>query len=66
MFVARILPFSLFCLLALTAFVVADEPAKPTWRYAPELLRPFWQGEVTEGEVGILIDTKRSVKVKDF
>lgn len=60
MFVARILPFSLFCLLALTAFVVADEPAKPTWRYAPELLRPFWQGEVTEGESVLFIKDEKT------
>jgi lysophospholipase L1-like esterase len=35
--------------------LVADEPAKPTWKYAPELLRPFWRGEVIEGESALFI-----------
>lgn len=60
MFVARVLSFSLFCLLTLTAFAVADEPAKPTWRYAPELLRPFWQGEVIEGESVLFIKDEKT------
>lgn len=29
----------------------AQEPAKPgTWNYRPDLLRPFWQTEIVEGE----------------
>ena len=60
MFVARVLSFSLFCLLTHMAFAVADEPAKPTWRYAPELLRPFWQGEVTEGESVLFIKDEKT------
>lgn len=44
---------------AIMAFVVswfigtvgstADEPV-PRWKYAPELLRPFWKGDTVEGE----------------
>ena len=60
MFVARILPFPLFCLLAFTAFAVADEPVKPTWRYVPELMRPFWQGEVIEGESVLFIKDEKT------
>ena len=33
----------------------AQEAAKPTWVYAPELLRPFWQGAVVEGESVLFI-----------
>jgi lysophospholipase L1-like esterase len=33
----------------------ADEPAKPTWNYAPELLRPFWEGDVAAGESVLFI-----------
>jgi acyl-CoA thioesterase-1 len=31
------------------------EPAKPTWTYAPELMRPFWQGDTMEGESVLFI-----------
>jgi lysophospholipase L1-like esterase len=34
---------------------VAQEPAKAAWKYAPELLRPFWLGEVVEGESVLFI-----------
>ena len=30
--------------------IVAEVASKPGWKYAPELMRPFWQGNVMEGE----------------
>ncbi len=33
----------------------ADEPAKPTWNYSPDLLRPFWHGDTVEGESVLFI-----------
>ena len=47
--------FILFIALFATPFVAADEPAKPAWKYSSELLRPFWQGEVIEGESVLFI-----------
>ncbi len=43
--------------LAVTSLnsLIADEPAKPTWNYVPELLRPFWQGDVVAGESVLFI-----------
>ena len=43
--------------LAVTVFspIFADEPAQPVWNYRPELLRPFWQGDVIEGESVLFI-----------
>ncbi|MDA1014249.1 MAG: SGNH/GDSL hydrolase family protein, partial [Planctomycetota bacterium] len=33
----------------------ADEPQQLRWNYAPELLRPFWQGDTVEGESVLFI-----------
>src|SRR2546422_1236978 len=33
----------------------ADEPAKPEWKYSPDLMRPFWQGNIMEGESVLFI-----------
>jgi acyl-CoA thioesterase-1 len=42
---------SVLILVSLSArSIYADEPSKPKWKYAPELLRPFWQGDTIEGE----------------
>ncbi len=35
-------------------------PAAPTWVYQPELLRPFWQGEIVEGETVLFIRDEHS------
>src|SRR3569832_1253340 len=42
------------------SFVLAQEPIKPTWRYAPEFLRPFWQGEIVEGESVLFIKDEQT------
>ena len=44
-----------FVMLGLLAAAFAQEPSKPTWSYSPELLRPFWQGDVIEGESVLFI-----------
>jgi acyl-CoA thioesterase-1 len=41
--------------LGLLTSAFAQDPPKPTWNYAPELLRPFWQGDVVEGESVLFI-----------
>jgi acyl-CoA thioesterase I len=33
----------------------AEEPARAAWKYSPDLLRPFWQGTVMEGEPVLFI-----------
>lgn len=38
---------------ARTAF--SDEPSTEEWKYAPKLLRPFWQGDTVEGESMLFI-----------
>ncbi|MFT5324652.1 MAG: acyl-CoA thioesterase-1 [Planctomycetaceae bacterium] len=38
-----------------TGRVHADEPSTPKWKYSPELLRPFWQGDTIKGESMLFI-----------
>ncbi len=33
----------------------AAEPEQPAWKYAPKLLRPFWEGDTVEGESVLFI-----------
>lgn len=43
----------LLCLTLRSAAIPADEPADkpaPAWKYTPEQLRPFWQGDTVLGE----------------
>lgn len=42
-------------ILAIQAACFAEEPDTPSWTYAPELLRPFWQGDTVEGESVLFI-----------
>lgn len=46
--------------LGLLATAFAQEPPKPTWNYSPESLRPFWIGEVTEGESVLFINDEKT------
>lgn len=41
--------------VAMQVAVFGDEPDKHVWKYVPELLRPFWQGETVEGESVLFI-----------
>ena len=50
--------FSIVAMLCGAVF--ADEPAKGTWKYSPELLRPFWKGDVMEGESVLFIKDSAS------
>ncbi|MDG2391091.1 MAG: SGNH/GDSL hydrolase family protein [Planctomycetaceae bacterium] len=47
-------------LLCVLNSALADEPTKPEWKYAPELLRPFWQGDVVEGESVLFIRNEKT------
>jgi acyl-CoA thioesterase-1 len=40
--------------------VRAQEAAKPGWTYSEEQLRPFWQGEVMEGESVLFIKDEKT------
>ncbi len=40
----------------------AAEPDQPTWKYSPELLRPFWQGDTVEGESVLFISNPATGK----
>jgi acyl-CoA thioesterase-1 len=59
---ARVRPF-IMAVLGVVSFVLltagtvshADEPSKPAWKYSPELLRPFWQGDTVQGESMLFI-----------
>ncbi len=42
----------------------AEEPTKPEWQYLPELLRPFWQGNVMEGESVLFIKDPKTGEAK--
>lgn len=53
-------PGVLIVALGLLAVGFAQEPAKPTWSYLPELLRPFWEGEIVEGESVLFIKDENS------
>jgi acyl-CoA thioesterase-1 len=41
--------------VAIQLAVFGEGPNKPVWKYAPELSRPFWQGENVEGESVLFI-----------
>jgi len=42
----------------------AAEPAQKQWKYAPELLRPFWMGDTIEGESVLFIRDSQSGETK--
>ncbi|MDB5386974.1 MAG: GDSL-like Lipase/Acylhydrolase [Planctomycetaceae bacterium] len=54
------------CLLGVVCATVAfgDEPAKTHWKYAPELMRPFWEGDQVEGESVLFIKDPKSAEAK--
>ena len=56
----RRLAVSSLILIGLIARASAQEPPKPAWKYSPELLRPFWQGETVEGESVLFIKDEKS------
>ncbi len=47
-------------LLCVLNQALADEPTKPEWKYSPQLLRPFWQGDVVEGESVLFIRNEQT------
>ena len=40
--------------------IAAQEPPAPAWKYSPDLLRPFWEGEVVEGESVLFIKDEKT------
>ena len=57
-------PFLLLFLFSCSSFAAAQEPTKPAWQYAPELLRPFWQGTISEGESVLFIKDEKTGEAK--
>ncbi len=55
-------PWFLFFLSFYSA--TAQEPALPDWKYRPELLRPFWQGTIMEGESVLFIKDSKTGEAK--
>ena len=56
---------SLLLLLLLPTVSLAQEPAKkPEWTYAPELLRPFWEGDTIHGESVLFIKDESTAEAK--
>ena len=50
------LPLSFATMVVLSmSSIVADEPSTSKWKYTPESLRPFWQGDTIEGESMLFI-----------
>lgn len=46
----------LFALIgSLPVALMAQEPSKPQWKYSAEMMRPFWVGDVSEGESVLFI-----------
>lgn len=59
----RVFPFQwivVLCVALTGRLVLSQEPVKPTWNYSPELLRPFWVGEVIEGESILFIKDEKT------
>jgi lysophospholipase L1-like esterase len=46
--------------IGLLGSIGAQEPPAPTWKYSPKLLRPFWEGEIVEGESVLFIKDEQS------
>jgi lysophospholipase L1-like esterase len=44
-----------FLVAAMQTASFAEEPDGPSWNYAPELLRPYWEGDTVEGESVLFI-----------
>ena len=42
----------------------ADEQANPAWTYKPDLVRPFWEGNVVEGESVLFIKDPETDEAK--
>lgn len=54
--------FLMACVLTVWLLPIgaAAEPAKPSWNYSPDLLRPFWEGDVVEGESVLFIKDEKT------
>lgn len=59
MFQIRTLGVFIFA-IGLLAVIFAQEAAKPTWQYSADAMRPFWIGEVSEGESVLFIRDEKT------
>jgi lysophospholipase L1-like esterase len=48
----------------ISTILLAQQPPEPTWKYSPELMRPFWLGTVLEGESVLFIKDPRTGEAK--
>lgn len=46
--------------MGIAVAVFAQDPAKPAWKYSADLMRPFWQGPVMEGESVLFIRDEKT------
>lgn len=42
----------------------SEEPAEQKWNYAPELLEPFWEGNIVHGETVLFIKDEKTGEAK--
>lgn len=61
---ARSVLFLLVTLISSLTITAAEEPVRTEWKYAPELLRPFWRGERIEGESVLFIKDPKTGEAK--
>src|ERR1700709_2010534 len=53
-----------FFLLCLVTPVFSQSSTKKPWQYAPEGLRPFWQGDRVEGESVLFIKDGKTAEAR--
>ena len=58
-----ILLFS-FVVVTMQAVGIVKETKPPAWKYEPKLLRPFWEGDIVEGETVLFIKDSASGQAK--
>tara|TARA_R110002111_G_scaffold2705_4_gene17934 strand:+ start:18060 stop:20114 length:2055 start_codon:yes stop_codon:yes gene_type:complete len=51
-------------MLLVSAAAAAADPAPAEWKYTPELLQPFWQGETIQGESVLFIKDPKTGEAK--
>ncbi len=56
--------FVLFLVSMMCGAACAQEPASAAWKYSPDLLRPFWQGTIMEGESVLFIKDAKTGKAR--
>ncbi len=57
--ILTILPVALI-LASASRHLPAQEPAKPAWKFSAEMLRPFWLGDVMQGESVLFVKDEKT------